>query len=149
MQDTPHQMKNLLRNYCFSSLDLCRKRYLKNIALTWVTLGKNNKFDTFHSFQTHYGKIHIFLNVYYILLYTHILLYNVKLQSLQIAPSKSASSLDVFFSTTTLAVIVWNRPNMYNEVKLRFLTNEQKMSIYHLCFVAFIFPFFLQRVRYS
>ena len=47
MQDTPHQMKDYLRSYCFSSLDLCRKRNLKNIALTWVTLEKNSKLDTF------------------------------------------------------------------------------------------------------
>ena len=50
MQHTPHQMKDLLRSYCFSSLDLCRKRNFKNIALTWVTLGKNRKFDILHSF---------------------------------------------------------------------------------------------------
>ena len=73
MQHTPHQMKDLLRSYCFSLLDLCRKRNFKNIALTWLTLGKNSKFDTLHSFQTHHGKKHIFLNVY-ILLYTYTLL---------------------------------------------------------------------------
>ena len=39
------------------------------------------------------------------------LLYNVNLQSFQIAPPKSASTLEVFL-TPTLAVIVWNRPNM-------------------------------------
>ena len=42
MQDTPHQMKDYLRSYCFSKLDLCRKRNLKNVALMWVTLEKNN-----------------------------------------------------------------------------------------------------------
>ena len=42
-------MKDLLRNYCFSLLDLCRKFSLKNIALTWVSLGENSKFDTLHS----------------------------------------------------------------------------------------------------
>ena len=47
MQDTPHQMKDFCRKYCFSSLDLCRKPNLKNIALTWATLEKNNKLDTF------------------------------------------------------------------------------------------------------
>ena len=43
-------MKDLLRSYCFSLLDLCRKCNLKNIALPWVTLGENSKFDTLHSF---------------------------------------------------------------------------------------------------
>ena len=71
------------------------KFVLKNIVLTWVTLGENSKFDTLHSFWTHYGKIHILLNVY-ILLYTYMLLYNVKLPFSQIAPSKSVSSLDIF-----------------------------------------------------
>ena len=46
MQDIPHQTKDYLRSSCFSSLDLCQKRNLKNIALTWVTLEKNSKFDT-------------------------------------------------------------------------------------------------------
>ena len=87
MQDTSHQMEDYLRKYCFGLLDLCQKRNLKNIALTWVTLGKNRKFDTLHSFQSRYSKIHIFLNVY-ILLCTYMLLYNVKLQSLQIVPQK-------------------------------------------------------------
>ena len=50
MQHIPHQMIDLLRTYCFGSLDLCRKRNFKNIAITWVTLGKNSKFDTLHSF---------------------------------------------------------------------------------------------------
>ena len=71
MQDTSHQMKDYLRSYCFSSLDLCQKRNLKNIDLAWATLENNNKFDALHNFshfQTNYGKIHIFLNVY-ILLY--------------------------------------------------------------------------------
>ena len=53
MQDTPHQLKDSLKSFCFSSLDLCRKLNLKNIPLTWVTLEKNNKFDTSHSF-THF-----------------------------------------------------------------------------------------------
>ena len=53
MQDTPHELKDSLRSYCFSSLDLCQKRNLKNIPLPWVTLEKNNKFDTSHSF-THF-----------------------------------------------------------------------------------------------
>ena len=35
MQHTPHQMKYLLRRYCFSLLDLCQKRNCKNIALTY------------------------------------------------------------------------------------------------------------------
>ena len=38
MQDTPHELKDSLRNYCFSSLDLCQKLNLKNIPLPWVTL---------------------------------------------------------------------------------------------------------------
>ena len=46
MQDIPHQTKDYLRSSYFSSLDLCRKRNLKNIASTWVTLEKNSKFDT-------------------------------------------------------------------------------------------------------
>ena len=50
---TPHQMKDYLRSYCFSSLDLRQNRNLKNIALIWVTLEKNSKFDTLHSF-THF-----------------------------------------------------------------------------------------------
>ena len=49
MQYTPHQMKDLLKSYCFSSIDLYGKRNFKNIALTWVTLGKNKKFDILHS----------------------------------------------------------------------------------------------------
>ena len=56
MQDTRDRMKNYLRSYCFSFLDLCRKRNLKNIALTWITLEKKNKFDTLHNlrhFETH------------------------------------------------------------------------------------------------
>ena len=43
-------MKDLLRSYCFSFLDFCRKRNLKNIALTWVILRENSKCDTLHSF---------------------------------------------------------------------------------------------------
>ena len=109
MQDTSHQMKDYLRSYCFSSLDLCQKRNLKNIDLTWATLENNNKFDALHNFshfQTHYGKIYIFLNAY-------ILLYIMLIMSLQITPSKSASSLNFFFfSIATLAVIVWNRVNI-------------------------------------
>ena len=58
-------MKYLLRSYSFNLLDLCRQCYLKNIALTWVTLGKNSKFDTLHSFWTHYGKIRIFSKFIY------------------------------------------------------------------------------------
>ena len=50
MEDASHQMKDLLKSYCFSSLALCRNRNLKNIAVTCVTLGKNSKFDTLHSF---------------------------------------------------------------------------------------------------
>ena len=50
---TPHQMKDYLRSYCFSSLDLRQNRNLKNIALIWVTLEKNSKFDTLNSF-THF-----------------------------------------------------------------------------------------------
>ena len=50
MQHTPHQMKDLLRSYFFSLFNLCRKRNFKNIALTWVTLGKNRKFDILHGF---------------------------------------------------------------------------------------------------
>ena len=50
LSNTPQQMNDYLRSYCFSLLDLCRKRNLKNIALTWVTLEKNNKLDTSHSF---------------------------------------------------------------------------------------------------
>ena len=53
MQDTPHQMKDYLRKYCFSLFGLCQKRNLKNIALTWITSEKNNKFNTSHSF-THF-----------------------------------------------------------------------------------------------
>ena len=45
MQDTSHQVKDYLRSYWLSFLDLCQKRNLKNIALTWVTLEKNSKFD--------------------------------------------------------------------------------------------------------
>ena len=106
MQDTPHQIKDLLRSYCFSLLDLCRKRNLKNIDLTSVSLGKNSKFDNLHSFSTHYSKIHIFLNVY-ILLRTCMRLYNDKVQSLQIAPSKSASSLDIFFFNRSVSSNCW------------------------------------------
>ena len=95
-------MNDLVRSYCFSLLEYCRMCNLKNIALTWVTLGKSKtNIDTLHSFQTN-GKIQIFLNVY-ILLYTYMLLYNVKLQSLQIASSKSASSLDVFFFNSNVS----------------------------------------------
>ena len=43
-------MKDYLRSYCFSSLDLHQNRNLKNIALIWVTLEKNSKFDTLNSF---------------------------------------------------------------------------------------------------
>ena len=43
-------MKDLLRSYCFSLLELCRKCNLKKKALTWVTLRENSKFDTLHSF---------------------------------------------------------------------------------------------------
>ena len=39
-------MKDYLRSYCFSSLDLHQNHNLKNIALIWVTLEKNSKFDT-------------------------------------------------------------------------------------------------------
>ena len=53
MQDAPHRMKDYLRKYCFSSPDLYRKRNLKNVALTWVTLEKNDKLDTSHNF-THF-----------------------------------------------------------------------------------------------
>ena len=45
MQDTSHQVKDYLRSYWLGFLDLCQKRNLKNIALTWVTLEKNSKFD--------------------------------------------------------------------------------------------------------
>ena len=47
MQDTPHQMKDYLRSCPFSLLDLCRKRNFKNIALTWIALEENIKFDTY------------------------------------------------------------------------------------------------------
>ena len=40
MQETPHQMKDLSRSYCFSSLYLLQKRNLKNIVLTLDTSGK-------------------------------------------------------------------------------------------------------------
>ena len=46
-------MKDYLRSYCFISLDLRQNRNLKNIALIWVTLEKDSKFDTLHSF-THF-----------------------------------------------------------------------------------------------
>ena len=45
------QMKDYLRSYCFSFLDLRQNRNLKNIALICVTLEKNSKFDTLHSFK--------------------------------------------------------------------------------------------------
>ena len=50
MQDTRHQMKDYLRNYCFSWLNLCWKCNLRKITLTWVTLEKNSNFVTLHSF---------------------------------------------------------------------------------------------------
>ena len=53
MQDTQRQMKDYLRSYCFSLPDLYQKRNLKNIALTWVSLEKNRKFDTLYNF-THF-----------------------------------------------------------------------------------------------
>ena len=93
MQDSPHQMEDYLRKYCFSQPDSCRKHNLKNTALTCVTLEKNNKLDTSHSFthfQTQYGKIQIFLNIN--------ILHNVNLKSWQIASSKSASSTNIFFN---------------------------------------------------
>ena len=55
MQDASHQMEDYLRKYCFGLLDLCQKRNLKNIALTWVTLEKTNKLDTSYSF-THMAR---------------------------------------------------------------------------------------------
>ena len=141
-------MKYLLRSYCFRLLDLCRKRNLNNIALTWVTLGENSKFDTLHSFQTHHGKIHILLNVQ-ILLQTYMLLRIVKLQSLQIAPSKSASSLDILFQQQRQQLFFGIDPKCKMRSNFVFLTNEYKISISQLCFVVFISPFFLQSVRYS
>ena len=39
-------MKDYLRSYCFSSLDLYQNHNLKKMALIWVTLEKNSKFDT-------------------------------------------------------------------------------------------------------
>ena len=141
MQDTSHQMEDYLRKYCFGLLDLCQKRNLKNIALTWVTLGKNSKFDTLHSFQAHYGMIHK-INVY-------ILLYNGKLQSLQIAPSKTATSLDIFFQQQRQQQFFGTGPTCKMRSNFVFLTNEYKILISRLCFVAFISPFCLQSVRYS
>ena len=86
-------MKDYLRSYCFSLLDSYQKRNLKNIALTWVSLEKNRKFDTLYNYT--------FLDTlwqdpnFLKRLYTTV--HNVNLQSLQITPSKSASSL-IFFN---------------------------------------------------
>ena len=85
MQNTPRQMKDYLRSYCFSLLGLCRKCNLKNIALTWFTLEENIKFDTSHNFThfwTHYWQDSHFLKR------LHTTARNVNLKSWQIAPSK-------------------------------------------------------------